>query len=475
MPVIRWLSLRCEASDHELRAAAWPRVRRALLRSLDPASLAFIRIAFGAIMLWEVVRYFQNGWIARYWIDPVFHFTYLGFSWVKPWPGFGMYVHMGVLGILAILILVGLGYRVASALFFLGFTYIFLLDQARYLNHFYFLILLSFLLILVPANRTFSLDALFGPKRADRRIPAWSVWILRFQLLVLYGFAGIAKLNSDWLRGEPLRAWLAPLSGHPAVGGLFQSENTPYLLSYGGLVLDLLVGPLLLWRRTRSLAFLALVAFHSMNAWMFQIGIFPWIALACSTIFFEPDWPRRLWHPEVDETRKGPEAPQRPLHPRERALFVVLTLFTAWQILMPLRHLLYRGNVSWTEEGHRFSWRMKLRDKQAHVTFTVWSPSARTSWDVDTRHYLERWQEEEMANRPDMILQFAHFLAEESQRQGFEGVAVRARASVSLNGRKAQPIIDEKMDLVKQPRSLLPGAYILPLDESLEQGSSAAG
>jgi hypothetical protein len=433
---------------------------------VDPASLVFVRIAFGAILFWEVVRYFRNGWIERYWIDPVFHFTYLGFSWVKPWPGLGMYVHVGALGVLAILIGVGLRYRVATSLFFLGFTYLFLLDQARYLNHFYFLILLSFLLILVPANRAFSFDALIGPKRADRRIPAWSIWILRFQLLVLYGFAGIAKLNGDWLRGNPLRDWLAPLSAHRIIGGLFQSEAAPYLLSYGGLLLDLLVGPLLLWRRTRPLAFLALASFHAMNAWLFQIGIFPWIALACSTIFFEPDWPRRLWPRQtIDQTREPPDVPQRSLRPAERALFVVLALFVAWQILMPLRHLLYRGNVSWTEEGHRFSWRMKLRDKEAHVTFSVWSPSARTNWDVDTHRYLEPWQEDEMAARPDMILQFAHFLAEESQRQGFEGVEVRAHASVSLNGRKPQPMIDESVDLAKQPRSLLPAAYVLPLEE----------
>jgi hypothetical protein len=429
---------------------------------VDPASLVFVRIAFGAILLWEVVRYFQHGWIARYWIDPVFHFTYLGFSWVKPWPALGMYAHVGALGILALLIAVGLGYRVAATLFFLGFTYLFLLDQARYLNHFYFLILLSLLLILVPANRAFSLDALLGPKRTDRRIPAWSVWILRFQLLVLYGFAGVAKLNGDWLRGDPLRAWLAPLSDHPVVGGLLQTEIAPLLLSYGGLLLDLLVGPLLLWRRTRPLAFLALVAFHAMNAWLFQIGIFPWIVLACSTIFFEPDWPRRLWrHPSKARTDEAPDPAQRWLRPGERALFVVLALFAAWQIVMPLRHLLYRGDVSWTEEGHRFSWRMKLRDKEGNVTFRVWSPSLRASWDVDTRRYLERWQEEEMANRPDMILQFAHFLAEESQRQGFEGVEVRARANVSLNGRSPRPMIDEDLDLAKQPRSLRPAAYIL--------------
>ena len=181
---------------------------------------------------------------------------------------------------------------------------------------------------------------------------------------------------------------------------------------------------------------------------------------------FEPDWPRRLW-PRRSRAKTGqaPDAQQRCLGPGERVLFVVLALFVAWQVLMPLRHLLYRGDVSWTEEGHRFSWRMKLRDKEAHATFSVWSPSARTKWDVDTRRYLAGWQEEEMAARPDMILQFAHFLAEEARRQGFGEVEVRARSSVSLNGRRPQPMIDEDVDLAKQPRNLLPATYILPLHE----------
>ena len=94
-------------------------------------------VLFGALMLWEVGRYFSHNWIELYYIEPKFHFTYYGFSWVRPWPGEWMHVHFLALGVLAVLILVGLCYRIAAALFFLGFTYVFLLDQARYLNHFY--------------------------------------------------------------------------------------------------------------------------------------------------------------------------------------------------------------------------------------------------------------------------------------------------------------------------------------------------
>ena len=212
------------ASEPQL-VGAWPRLRRASLQPRDPASLAFVRIAFGAILLWEVARYFQNGWIARYWIDPVFHFTYHGFSWVKPWPATGMYVHVAALALLALLILLGLGYRVATTLFFVSFAYLFFLEEARYLNDFYFLILLSFLQILVPANRALALDAVLGAGTAERAVPAWSIWILRFQLLVVYGFGGIAKLNGDWLRGEPLRGWIVPHRTTPRRGRLLRERG----------------------------------------------------------------------------------------------------------------------------------------------------------------------------------------------------------------------------------------------------------
>ena len=122
---------------------------RSLLRRffapVDIASLVFVRIAFGAIMFWEAWRYFDKGWIARYWIRPSYNFKYYGFSWVEPWPGQGMYWHFFILALLAVCIMVGLWYRVTTVFFFLGLTYIFLLEQALYLNHFYMVSLLSFL------------------------------------------------------------------------------------------------------------------------------------------------------------------------------------------------------------------------------------------------------------------------------------------------------------------------------------------
>jgi len=265
-----------------------------LFAAVDGASLAFFRIAFGGMMLWEVWRYFDHGWIEYFWVKPLFHFSYYGLDWIRPWPGVGMELHWLGLGVLAMCIMLGVWYRISVTLFFIGFTYVFLLDQARYLNHFYLVSLFSFLMIFIPAHRYLSVDALLEPELRSRQVPAWSIWLLRFQVGVPYFFGGIAKLNADWLRGEPLRAWLAHRTDFPLIGQFFTSDAFVWLMTYGALFLDLFAVFLLTNRRTRVFGYLAIIAFHFMNSRFFSIGLFPWLMIAATAIYFEPDWPRRV-------------------------------------------------------------------------------------------------------------------------------------------------------------------------------------
>ncbi len=246
--------------------AAVNALRSRLFAPVDIAFLVLFRIAFGGIMLWQVWRYFDYGWIQRYYIDPLFHFSYFGFGWVQPWAGDGMYFHFYALGVLAAFIMVGLWYRVSAALFFLGFTYVFLLDQAHYLNHFYLISLISLLMIFLPAHRALSLDALLRPSLRSKTVPAWPLWLLRAQIGIALFYGGLAKLNVDWLRGEPMRMWLADRTAFPLVGHLFTEEWMVYFISYGGLLYDLLAVPFLLWRRTRLAAFAVTVFFHVSNS-----------------------------------------------------------------------------------------------------------------------------------------------------------------------------------------------------------------
>ncbi len=477
-------------TDHMLKQSSHlERITAALFRPVDIAFLVYFRIVFGGIMLWEVYRFFTHNWISRYYIEPVVHFTYYGFSWIKPWPGRGMYVHFFVLGAAAFCIMIGFCYRIAASIFFVGFTYVFLLEHARYLNHFYLVCLISFLLIFLPANRAASVDSLLRPKIRSDTVPAWTLWLLRAQVGIAYFFGGIAKLNRDWLvGGEPMRIWLSPFIKLPVFGPIVQNEWVVYGFVYGGLFLDLFIVPLLLWRRTRPFAFVAAILFNLMNAIIFSIGIFPWFMLAASLIFFPPELLRRFVRAIKSSGYSGldddaPEAVQStllakpevnsPLMPFQRRTLGLLAAYLAVQIVMPLRHYAYPGNVSWTEEGHNFSWHMKLRTKGGRSTFTVVHPQSGQQWTVDPAQYLPQWQLIKMSTKPDLIVQFAHFLAEEKKRQGYDNVEVRAKSMASLNGRQQQLMIDPAVDLTKVEVGLLPARWILPLTTSLETRGTA--
>jgi len=321
------------------------RIKTTLSRLFDPidiAPLVFFRIAFGALMLWEVWRYFEYDRIARYYVEPTYFFYFWGFDWLSPLPGDGMFWLFYGLGLLAILIMLGAFYRPAMALFWLAFTYVFLLDKAQYLNHFYLVSLVSFLLIFIPAHRALSVDAWLRPAIRSQQVPQWSLWLLRGQMAVVYFFGGVAKLNPDWFAGQPLREWMGARTDFPIIGSLFTEEWMVYLFTYSGLLLDLFVVPFLLWRRTRPFALLLAITFHLLNSQLFNIGIFPWFAIAATLIFLPPSTfrPRGLPLPVASLPALSGT--------RQRWILAAMVLYFAVQILLPLRHFLYPGDASWT-------------------------------------------------------------------------------------------------------------------------------
>ncbi len=429
---------------------------------IHPSSLAFLRAGAGLILLWEAVRFLTSNRIEVDYLQPTIHFTYLGFDWVRPWPGDGLYYHFAGLGVLGLLIALGFLTRISAVLFFLGFAYVFLLDQARYLNHFYLVLLLSLLLIFAPTHYRYSIDALIRRKRKRKRkaTPRWVLLLFRTQIGLVYFYAGIAKINPDWLSGEPLRTWLRARGDMAFIGDLLTWELTAWVFSYGAVLLDLLAWPLLLYRPTRTLVFWILVGFHLMNSILFGIGIFPWLMIVATTIFFAPNWPLAFWQ-KPPGSQMDPKPVTEP--PRQSLLVLVLVvLYLSFQMLFPLRHFLYPGRVHWTEEGHRFSWHMMLRTKRSVATFLVTQPETGESWLVDPKVDLETWQARRMAGRPDMILQYARWVADRYRKEGKGNVSVRATVKVSLNSHPPQLLIDPDIDLAKEKRSLAPARWILP-------------
>jgi vitamin K-dependent gamma-carboxylase len=448
---------------------------RLLFAPVGVAPLVRFRVAFGIIMLWEVCRYLAYGWINEDFVEPEFFFTYYGFGWVHPWPGHGMTIHFVALGICAAAIALGLCYRMATVLFFLGFTYVFLLDETHYLNHFYLVCLYSFLLIFVPAHKACSLDAKFRPHLRAATAPAWSLWLLRAQICVVYFMGGVAKLSSDWLHGEPMRMWLGQRMDFPLIGRYFEDDWMVFAFSYGGLLFDLLIAPMVMWRRTRWLGFALAGLFNLMNARLFQIGIFPWLSLGATVLLF---W-ENSWLPGQGLTRReSQEGEQQDLPPSvarlsspQRAGLLVLGGWLAFQILVPLRHLiLYPGNPEWTEEGHRFSWRMKLRHKEGTLELLARDPVTGKEWKVPPSDYLTSEQVRYCADHPEMILQLCHHVAERWRAEHRTPLELRASAQASLNGRAKATLIDPEVDLAVQPRTLRHAAWIQPLTVPLKGG-----
>jgi hypothetical protein len=419
----------------------------AIAGPVDAASLAVFRIAFGLLMLVESVVYLRNGWVRAVYVDPKFHFTFPGFDWVRPWPGDGMVLSFVLMAAASLMVALGLFYRMAALVVFLVLTHVFLSDAAEYLNHLYLICLIAFLMIFAPAARIWSLDAMRMPQPRVRTIPQAWIWLLRIQIGIPYFYGGIAKLNGDWLRGEPLRMWLARRSDYPWVGKWFTEEWVVYFFSYGGLVLDLAFVPLLLCKRTRVAAYVLVLCFNGMNAWLFDIGIFPWMMMAASLIFFPPDWPRF--------GKRGTHAPNVSPTPLSRPVLAGMALWVVVQLLLPFRHWIYPGDVAWTEEGHLFSWRMKLRDKQSQeLVFRVRDPKSGHEWGIEPGDFLTERQKHRIAGQPDLIHQFAIHLADEYRKEYGMEVEVRVDAIVSLNGGKPAPLINPETDLAAQPRDL---------------------
>ncbi len=435
-----------------------------LFAPTDIAPLAAFRIAFGALMFVEMLRFFTKGWIAPLYVEPTFHFTFPGFGWVRPLPGDGMTYVFAVLTACALLIALGAYYRLAIVGFCVGFTYIFLVEAARYQNHFYLICLLSFLLIFVPAHRAASIDAWVKPAIRTDRVPAWPLWLLRGQVAIVYAFAALAKLSGDWLRGEPVRQFLAEEAPTvPFIGALLAQPWSPYLVSYGGLLLDLALIPLLLWRRTRLLALALAAAFHLTNAALFPIGIFPWLMIAALVLFVPGKWLRAI------VARPGADSPpEKPASkPPSHAILVLSSLvaYFAIQILVPLRHFAYPGRASWTGEGDLFAWRMMLDRRDGTVQFTAVDPASGREWTLDPQTELADWQVATMAGRPWFVLQYAHHLRDKLRRDGYPAVQLFADYRMSLNGRPTRSVIDPSTDLAALPAGIPAADWLLPLDD----------
>lgn len=433
-----------------------------LKASTSIAPLITFRILFGALMMIGAIRFLYNGWVERLYLEPKIFFKFYGFEWVEVLSERGMYILLWTIVISAGMIMLGLFYRLAAVVFFCSFTYLELIDATNYLNHYYLVVLLAFLLVFLPANRQFSIDVWRRPSLKASKVPTWMIGILILQLTIVYTCAGIAKLNSDWLfRAMPLSIWLPEHQNLPIIGSLLKYKATAYLFSWFGALYDLTIAYFLLFRQTRILAYIAVVVFHVMTNVLFNIGLFPAIMISSTLIFFSGAFHERLLgnlgcERGEDRLYELPEIFKAIVKP-------LLVFFFVIQLLLPFRYLAYSSDLPWAEEGYRFSWRVMLVEKIGQATFHIEDPKSGRKTEVINGRYLTQFQEKQMSIQPDFILQFAHFLKEEYRsRHGIENPIITVDCHVALNGRMSQRLIDPEVNLATIKDSFKQKKWILP-------------
>ena len=417
------------------------------------APLVVFRIIFGLMMLASTLRFLLNGWVDLLFLQPTNFFHYYGFEWVKPLGEIGMYTVFVLLLISSLFIALGLFYRWATIVYFVLFTYVELIDITNYLNHYYFISLIALLLCLLPAHRSLSVDVWRKPSLELSKIPNWILGLLKFQLGVVYFFAGIAKLNYDWLfKAMPMSIWLQAKAHWPMVGSLFTEQWLAYSFSWLGCIFDLTIVFFLLSKKWRIPAYIVLVFFHTITGIMFPIGMFPWIMILATLIFFSPDFHHKIiiFIQSILKLKNRKKVLSNSVllqRFKKRVLLPFLALYIVVQLVIPLRYLLYPGQLFWTEQGYRFSWRVMLMEKAGTAFFYVTDPITGNRGEVDNSQFLSPTQEKMMATQPDLILQYAHIIKREVESRGLQNPIINAEVYVSLNGSRSKLFIDPEINL----------------------------
>lgn len=442
-------------------------------------------------------------------VQPRFLFKYNGLEWITRWPGDGFYWHFVLTKCAAVCLATGFLTRISAAIACTSIAYVLLVERAIYVNHYYLLSCAAGWLTLLPSGQRLSIDRRLGIARRADTIPFWQLATIRFQLGLPYVFGAFAKLNGDWMQGQPgesilrLNMWI-PGDFTATRVYTWTDLSEPFqqvllgLFVYGGFAYDLLIVPMLLIRRTRTLAVILSVIFHLTNAMWLNIGVFPWFMLATVVLFFPHDTLYRLanrivstlkhrWcfrqlkttH-KVDDTTTttkargsaGTTSPHRltssPRPTTEAALRAFTVFYVAIQLLLPLRPGFYPGDANWNEKGHRYAWRMMLRHKEALLHFKVVDNQTDEHLFLPSTTVVTAYQSVRADYHPELILQTARQLALAAREFGVADCSIYACALVSLNGRKPKLIIDPSVDLLTVTNELPDSEWMFPDPGELE-------
>jgi len=412
-------------------------------KAIDNSPLIVFRMFFGFLVACESFGAILTGWVKRVLIDPQVTFSFIGFEWLKPLPGFGMYFYFIAMGVFGLAIMLGYRYRIAIISYTILWAGAYFMQKTAYNNHYYLLLLISFLMIFLPSNSYASLDVRQNRIKEENTMPYWISLLFIIQVAIVYVFASIAKFYPDWLDGTFTRNLLADSTNVIALKKLFLQKWFYLFIAYMGIIFDLLIVPLLLFKKTRMLALLASLTFHLFNAIFLEIGIFPFFALTFVLFFYEPETIKSVFLRKKTsiETDNGHSN-----YYGKKIVFFLIIPYLIIQLLLPLRHHFIEGDVLWTEEGHRLSWRMMLRERNGFIHIRIKDLKTGEESLYDYRKNLTDKQIQNLATKPDIIWQYCQYIKKE-----FKGkeIAIFIDCKNSINRKEYKTLIDPKFDMAK--------------------------
>ena len=417
-------------------------MKRIAFQQIDNTGISIFRILFGLLLMLEGFGAILTGWVRNVLVTPEFTFSFIPFPFLQPLPGYGMYFYFVALGILGCAIMLGYKYRMAMIGYATLWAGVYFMQKTSYNNHYYLMLLLCWMMVFIPANKRFSLDAKRNPEIRTNHIDRWVYILIIAQIGIVYTYAAVAKIYPDWLDLTVPNGILASLRRNPHIGWLFAHELNAYAVAYIGIFYDLLIVPALLWKPTRRVAFGISVFFHLFNSIVLQVGVFPYMALSFSVFFFPPEVLHRVFRikNQVVYTAKELLVPKN-----YKTILTVCSIYLIIQVGLPVRHWFIQDDVLWTDEGHKLSWRMMLRSRQGSLNIYVENKETGERERYNYTEVLTHKQARVMEANADLIWQMTQRIKDEKGPD----YAIYVDSKVSINGGRFHTFIDPEQDMAE--------------------------
>ncbi len=422
-----------------------------LHRPISNAFLTTFRVLFGFWMVIRCLWYIVSNDI-DYVTKTEILFSYRGWEWVPHVPSEWFIILMWISLVSALFIAVGQFTRSAAFVFFISFGYFFIVDAATWGNMDYLCTLLALILVLVPSGARWSLDA--RRKGHFRTVPAWVLYLVRFQIGAVYFYSGLIKCTPDWLiRASPIDIFLSTENKITFLQPVFDHVLVLHAFAIGGCLFDLLIVPLLLWPKTRRAAMVLVFGFHTFNLVVLGLGnVTVFMLLITILVFLDPDH----FEPLISRLDKSLKATSTSVMQPSRLMYAAI-VFVAVQAVLPLRHLAYPGDARWNGDGQNFSWWMRSVHMKVDSKFFAEYDGIRTRL-----HPLNSIAPEQssMGKDPDLMAQYARHEAAKLRAAGHRDVKVMVESTASLNNRPVQRFVRNDVDLASLPVDFVPNEIV---------------